>query len=221
MGLLYWQINDCWPVTSWASVDGYGRPKLLWYATRRFFAPRLLTIQPEDGGLVVVANNDSPEPWQGTIQVARLTFTGGTLATEEIPCEVAARGCTHSATLDPTLATPDDPASEVLVARLGERVACWFFDVDKKLSYPEPAFDAELSGTDGYYRLTITAHVLLRDVCIGVDRLDPQATISEQLVTLLPGEAVTFDIHSQKTLTREALTQPPVFQCANRFGQTD
>jgi beta-mannosidase len=36
MGSIYWQINDCWPVTSWASVDGYGRPKPLWYATRRF-----------------------------------------------------------------------------------------------------------------------------------------------------------------------------------------
>lgn len=39
MGALYWQLNDCWPVASWASVDGYGRYKALHYEARRFFEP--------------------------------------------------------------------------------------------------------------------------------------------------------------------------------------
>ena len=39
MGTLYWQLNDCWPVASWASVDGYGRYKALHYEARRFFEP--------------------------------------------------------------------------------------------------------------------------------------------------------------------------------------
>ena len=53
MGTLYWQLNDCWPVTSWAAVDGYQRRKPLWYATRRFYAERMLTIQPEEGGALI------------------------------------------------------------------------------------------------------------------------------------------------------------------------
>ena len=39
MGALYWQLNDCWPVASWASVDGYGRYKALHYEARRFYEP--------------------------------------------------------------------------------------------------------------------------------------------------------------------------------------
>ena len=39
MGALYWQLNDCWPVASWASIDGYGRYKALHYEARRFFEP--------------------------------------------------------------------------------------------------------------------------------------------------------------------------------------
>lgn len=39
MGALYWQLNDCWSVASWASVDGYGRYKALHYEARRFFEP--------------------------------------------------------------------------------------------------------------------------------------------------------------------------------------
>ncbi len=39
MGALYWQLNDCWPVASWASIDGKGRYKALHYEAKRFFEP--------------------------------------------------------------------------------------------------------------------------------------------------------------------------------------
>ena len=44
MGTLYWQLNDCWPVASWSSVEFGGRWKALQYEARRFFAPALLSI---------------------------------------------------------------------------------------------------------------------------------------------------------------------------------
>ncbi len=43
MGALYWQLNDCWPVASWSSIEFPGRWKALHYAARRFFAPALVT----------------------------------------------------------------------------------------------------------------------------------------------------------------------------------
>ncbi len=47
MGTVYWQLNDCWPVTSWASIDYYGRWKALHYYAKRFFAPILLSCEEE------------------------------------------------------------------------------------------------------------------------------------------------------------------------------
>jgi beta-mannosidase len=44
MGAIYWQLNDCWPVTSWSSIDYYGRWKALHYGARRFFAPVRATL---------------------------------------------------------------------------------------------------------------------------------------------------------------------------------
>jgi beta-mannosidase len=45
MGAVVWQLNDIWPVASWASIDYYGRWKALHYAERKMFAPVLLSIE--------------------------------------------------------------------------------------------------------------------------------------------------------------------------------
>lgn len=45
MGTVYWQLNDCWPVASWASIDYYGRWKALQYFAKRFFAPLLISCE--------------------------------------------------------------------------------------------------------------------------------------------------------------------------------
>lgn len=55
MGATYWQLNDCWPVASWSSIDYYGRWKMLHYAAKRFFAPILLSCEEE--GLLTQNSN--------------------------------------------------------------------------------------------------------------------------------------------------------------------
>jgi beta-mannosidase len=47
MGAIYWQLNDCWPVTSWASIDYCGRWKALHYYAKRFFAPLMISCEEE------------------------------------------------------------------------------------------------------------------------------------------------------------------------------
>ena len=45
MGTVVWQLNDIWPVASWASIDYYGRWKALHYGEKRFFAPVSITCE--------------------------------------------------------------------------------------------------------------------------------------------------------------------------------
>ena len=62
MGTVVWQLNDCWPVASWASIDYCGRWKALHYFEKRFFAPVLLSCEEE--GLLSQDPNPNAEPYE-------------------------------------------------------------------------------------------------------------------------------------------------------------
>ncbi len=72
--MIVWQLNDCWPVTSWAMVDSAGVRKPIWHAVRHAYADRLMTIQPRDHRLALVLDNDTDEPWQSPSPVAAQEF---------------------------------------------------------------------------------------------------------------------------------------------------
>ena len=61
MGAVIWQLNDCWPVASWASIDSFGRWKALHYYAKRFFAPVLISCHEE--GILSQNTNVNAEPF--------------------------------------------------------------------------------------------------------------------------------------------------------------
>jgi beta-mannosidase len=227
MGTLYWQINDCWPVISWACIDGEGRLKPMWYATRRFFAERLLTIQPSGPShqagqdLMLCAVNDTDAPWGGraVISMYRLDGKHGRIAGAHADFAVPPRSVGTMRLSGEPFGNPTHPAEEFLVAAVAGLRAFWYFDVDKNLAYPKPQFDAEVTRTGHTQRVKVTARTFLRDLTLFPDRLDPDAVVNDQLVTLLPGESFTFEFASGKKFRKESLVAPPVLQCVNPFGQ--
>ncbi len=58
MGSLYWQLNDCWPVASWASLDYYGRWKALHYLAKRFYQPLFASVKEEPDKVEFWVTND-------------------------------------------------------------------------------------------------------------------------------------------------------------------
>ena len=217
MGTVYWQLNDCWPVTSWAAVDGYGYKKPLWYATRRFFADQLMTFQPGEDGLKLVLCNDSDLLWMGEVCVQRLSFAGDVYAEELVTFHLQPRTTATVSELGHAFLQTPNPEREFLVAQTGAQKATWFFLPDKALIYPEVKLTGQLE-TD---RLTLTAQTFIRDLALFVDRLGTDAEIDDQLVTLLPGESCTFTVKGLGAADINALLEPPVMNCANRFGRTE
>ena len=75
-GALYWQINDCWPVASWASIDYYGRKKALYHYTGDFFADVLPVLVEENGELILKAASDRIGETAGTVRLTSYTLAG-------------------------------------------------------------------------------------------------------------------------------------------------
>jgi beta-mannosidase len=197
MGTVVWQLNDCWPVTSWAAVDGDGRRKLLWYALRDACAPHLLTVQPRDGALQVFGINDSTASWRGDVTVERMRFDGTVLAAHRTRL-VVERLSSNSISLPASVSTPDDPAAELLVARTPSgAVALQFFAADKDLRLTDPELEIEVvadAAQPGTVEISVTATNLARHVALLADRISPDAVSDDALVTLLPGRSHTFRV---------------------------
>ncbi|TQL19440.1 glycoside hydrolase family 2 protein [Streptomyces sp. SLBN-134] len=191
-GTVVWQLNDCWPVTSWAAIDGDGREKPLYHELRRLYADRLLTVRADGDGLVVAAVNQSAEDWRGTLRLRRMSVDGAPIA-EAAPA-LDAGGRTVAVVEVPVELLPDGPG-EFLVAD-ADGVRAWHFPApDREIPYPRPEFEVALA-PDG---ITVTARTLVRDLLLQADRLAPGARADRGLVTLLPGEEVTIGVRGWKT----------------------
>jgi beta-mannosidase len=80
MGTLYWQLNDCWPVASWSSLDYGGQWKLMHYMARRFFTALNVVAIPDaaTGEIVLRGVNDSGAPASIALELLAGGATGET-----------------------------------------------------------------------------------------------------------------------------------------------
>jgi len=231
MGSVVWQLNDCWPVTSWAAVDGDGRAKPLLHALAHAHADRLLTVQPRpaDGGvaagdetdrLVVVVANDTDEAWSGDLVVRRVSFDGTVRRATTVPTRVDARG-TSSVEVPRDVATPDEAAAELLVATLGGARALWWFAEPRDASLTPPRLVTEVHREPAGWAVRVTAENLVRDVALLADKLHPALRADDMLVTLLPGESVTFHVTGPDAalagVEPGALVAPRVLRSTNQL----
>ena len=76
MGSLYWQFNDCWPVTSWSSLDYFGNWKAFHYQAKRSFENVLISVNEENDVYKVYLINDNFEKYSDKISLELLSFDG-------------------------------------------------------------------------------------------------------------------------------------------------
>lgn len=76
MGTLFWQLNDCWPVTSWSSIDYYGRWKALQYQVKKSFDNCMVSIVEEKNAYKVYIINDDLNQFEGQFDIVLFDFNG-------------------------------------------------------------------------------------------------------------------------------------------------
>ncbi len=210
MGSLYWQLNDCWPVASWASIDYYGRWKALQYYARRFYADAIISPFRHDGKVDVYVVSDKLQPISGQIRTRLLDFSGTVLMDKAQDVQVPAQSSAVYFTLDEKeLPANADPKKTFLVFDLavgGENVSrnLTFFDTMHNLDLPGSVHvDASLAGSNGAYTVTLRSPALARSVYVSFGDLDVQP--SDNYFDLLPVEPVTLTLKSPASLSLDQL----------------
>ncbi|HWK30547.1 MAG TPA: glycoside hydrolase family 2 protein, partial [Terriglobales bacterium] len=198
MGALYWQLNDCWPVASWSSIDYTGRWKALQYYAVRFNDDVLISPFHHDGKVEVFAVNDKLAPVKASLRTRLLDFNGKVLSTSTKDVDLPAQSSTLLATkTDAELLANADPAQTVAVYELlvGGKVLSRnevFFREMRDSNLPLAKVEARWSGAN---EVTLTSPVLARHVALTFGDLDVHA--SDNYFDLLPGETVTVKLETK------------------------
>lgn len=209
MGSIFWQLNDCWPVASWSSIDYYGRWKALQYYARRFYAPVLVSPHVEEGSLRVYIVSDRTETRPATLRVRLMDFDGKVLLEDKHDVSVeplASKVYLDWPLVKLTQAGASDTSRVFVVAELTEGST----QVSRNLAYLAPVKEIHLTPAkltvdttvaNGTYKIRITSPVLARSVYLSFGNLD--AKVSDNYFSLLPGE--TREITAASAVSLDAL----------------
>jgi beta-mannosidase len=204
MGSLFWQIDDCWPVASWSSIDYTGRWKALQYYARRFYKDVLVSPHEENGSLDFYIVSDRLQPTAAQLQVSLLDFEGHTIWNREADIEVAALTSKSylNIPIDGLLAGKD-PKSAFVVAELlvgGQSVSRGehFFKPYKSLLLPQPQISAAAVRTGTGFRITLSANKLARSVYLSAPNYD--GFFVDNYFDLIPGRKVEVEFRRRGSL---------------------
>jgi beta-mannosidase len=194
-GTLYWQLNDCWPVASWSSLDYFGRWKALHYAARRFYAPLLLSIEDKPAEQDLFITSDLRETWEGAVRWSLETLDGKALEAGEQPVKSIPFDVTPVCRLDFSGQLNDELRREVVfIAELcqGEQILSRqtaFFAPTKHLALTDPEISAQVLVEDGRVRIELASRSLARLVECALEGAD--VVFSDNYFDLPAGKIVT------------------------------
>ena len=205
MGALFWQLNDCWPVASWSSVDYFGRWKALQYYARRFYADLLISPYAHDGAIDVYVVSDKLQATNGRVHMQLLDFSGKVLIEKTQDVQIPAQSsAVYLSMNEKEILGSANPEAAFLVFDLnvdGKRVSRneVFFDHMRNLDLPlKPVIQSSIQQTKDGYALTLQSPVLARNVYLSFG--DLEVTPSDNYFDLLPGEQVVVQLKSPATL---------------------
>jgi beta-mannosidase len=231
MGAIYWQLNDCWPVCSWASIDYYGRWKALHYGARRFFFFLRATVFVEERTARVYVHNDTLKSAKGKIKLYLRDRNFNTLAEETIDAELPPmaaseilvrdyRGLVNTVELERScfvtaeLAIMDTADSRETLVSTETSVSkesaasheTVLFVPPKHFSFAKPEYSVDVNERNDCFAITIKANTFCRFVRVKIPEEDP--VFSDNYFDITGKEGVEIKVSKKelkKAYTAQAL----------------
>ncbi|MBN1895506.1 glycoside hydrolase family 2 protein, partial [bacterium] len=191
MGTLFWQINDCWPVASWSSIDYYGEWKALQYFAKKAYADVIVSPFIRQGNLEVTVISDLLKSFKGTLAIDILDFEGRNLKSRSMPVSIPPNSsslCFRENT-DGFLQGLDVKRVFLRVGLEGPGVQAsnqFYFVPSKDLDLPRPAVDVKVKPAREGFSVELRTDRLAKNLFLSAEGVE--GFFSDNYFDLLPGE---------------------------------
>jgi beta-mannosidase len=205
MGTLYWQLNDCWPVASWSSIDYYGKWKALHYFAKKSFEPVILTAEEVNNKLNVYIVSDELDSIANSLfELKLMDFSGNilweTAKTINIPANTSR--VIFSEKVNTILSNYDRNkiflSAEIKVNGKPKANKLHFFDIEKNLRLEKPYISKKVQKTKDGYSIELQTNNLARYVMLSIENED--VSFSDNYFDMIPGEKIYINMQCKNEI---------------------
>jgi beta-mannosidase len=202
MGTLYWQLDDCWPVTSWSSIDYSGTWKALHYAVKKSFEKYLISVSDSGKNFTVYVISDDSINQRAMLKISAIDFSGKLLwsdsALVKMSHETVVPGYVKSLE---GIISKCDPTQTVIRMQLVQdknilSQNLYYFRKPKDLHLDKTDIDFTVKSIEGSQgTMELRSKHLSKNVFL--DTASHGVTFKENYFDLLPGETKTIQFQTQ------------------------
>ncbi|NOY79336.1 MAG: glycoside hydrolase family 2 protein [Calditrichaeota bacterium] len=209
MGSLYWQINDCWPVASWSSIDYFGRWKALHYYARRFYRPILVSpmIDNQDRIQVFIVS-DEPKSVSADLVMELFSMEGKRLWESQKRVDIPPTSSRiYVDVLRDDVLGSHNSGEVFLVVRLQHAEKelsknTLFFVPPKDLALKKPALLAQVSPAPEGFSITLQTDRFAKDVFLSLD--SAEGFFTDNYFDLIPDRSVEIGFRTRDNIDSDS-----------------
>ena len=173
MGTLYWQLNDCWPVASWSSIDYYGNKKALYYTAKNKFEEIILASEMQKDTLAIYLVSDLQNDISGQLNIEITDFYGNILKKDVIN-DVIANKNTSSKICDYPISKDFMAKADEIFVLLSfsdtknsiQATKVQYIAYPKYLKLPKPEIKFSVQKDKKTHIINLSSNVLAKDVFV-------------------------------------------------------
>lgn len=163
MGTLYWQLNDCWPVVSWSSIDFMGNWKALHYKAKRSFENILVSNKVENNTLKTWLVNDGLDDFTDLLSLKIIDFNGN-IIWENTNQKTAKANSRQVVQIQELSNIAFEKNQAVLVSDFNGKTSFFYFVKPKDLQLNQAEIETIITKTNGGFDIELQSKTLQKDV---------------------------------------------------------
>ncbi|WP_226670644.1 beta-mannosidase [Metabacillus litoralis] len=198
MGALYWQLNDCWPTSSWSSIDYHGRWKALHYSAKKFFAPILLSAKEDGTNIELHLSNETLYEWEGSVSWYLMKNNGEIIQKETFSVNINKLSTTQLFTKEFDLEDSRNVFFYFRLEKNGEIISngSVLFEPAKYFNFQDPKLDLKIDETEERFQIKVHSQSFAKYVELSVKDID--VIFSDNYFDVPVGEEIVVSINKKE-----------------------